>query len=115
MRQLAIAGRPLASDVFDVYRVEQDLIYLREPCTARDVRNRFFLHAFPRRGDETTFSNLDFDFREHGQLWEGTCVAVRALPDDDVRHIKTGQFATGQGRLWTVEFPLSDLSDDPAP
>lgn len=108
IHQLASAGRPLASNVFDVHRIDQDLIYIREPCAAEDVRTRFFLHALARHSDERTL--WDFQFHEYGARWEGRCVVARPLPDLDVYHIHTGQFATGEGELWRVEFPLVDGS-----
>lgn len=112
LRDAARAARtvpPLARDHFDVHRVGDDLVYLREPCTKEDVRCRFFLHVFPKRdagaAGSSDFANLDFDFFEQGVHDNGQCVAVRALPRYDIDRARTGQF--GDCEAWTVEFPIT--------
>ena len=88
------------------------LRYVREPCAPADARRRFFLHLVPdavstlpvtrsRRG----FDNLDFDFGEHGALFDGVCVAMLTLPDYAIARIRTGQFDADTGApAWRVEF-----------
>ncbi len=107
--RLARATAPLARGPFDIHLVGNDLIYLREPCAIEDVRARFFLHAFPQQiggADTGRFTNLDFEFLEHGVVMDGRCVAERALPYWDIGRARTGQFVAGDGTMWATEFPI---------
>ena len=114
--RLARATAPLVRGPFDIHRVGNELIYLREPCAIDDVRARFFLHALPQRlgradtGSFTNFTNLDFEFLEHGVLVDGRCVAELALPYWDIGRVRTGQFVAGEGRMWATEFPIADVT-----
>ena len=116
--QTATAGPPAARAAFDIYRVEGDLIYIREPCAAADTRARFFIEVFqeangernnpdtmPSNADPKTASNLNFAFAMRGIRAEGRCVAIMPLPDYPVTRISTGQFADDK-RLWSAETQL---------
>ena len=116
--QAATAGPPVARAAFDIYHVEGNLIYIREPCTAADTRARFFLEVFqeangernnpdtmPSNADPKTASNLNFAFAMRGIRAEGRCVAIIPLPDYPVTRISTGQFADDK-RLWSAETQL---------
>ena len=101
---------PIARGAFDIHRVGDDLVYLREPCAKEDVRLRFFLSVFPKQGagrdgGGSELVNMDFDFFEQGVLDDGQCVAVKALPHYAIDRIHTGQF--GEGKEWKVEFSIS--------
>ena len=113
--RLARATPPLAHGVFDVYRVDHDLVYIKEPCAMEDVRPRFFLHAFLQHSDTGWITGLDFEFNEHGGFVDGRCVIVRALPNDDLARIRTGQFVAGEGRVWTAEFPVAHAPESGQP
>ena len=101
--------RPDAAGAFAVYRREDALVYVREPCAEADIRRRFFLHVYaaqPEDGGERRV-NLDFDFRDRGALFDGKCVALVALPEAAsgtaaVARLRTGQFAPA-GETWAVE------------
>ena len=104
-------GQPVARSDFDVYLRGNGLAYLKEPCAAGDTDARFFLHIFPanqfdlpadRRG--RGFVNLDFRFADHGAYAGDMCVAERELPDYAIERIRTGQFVSGGGAVWRVEF-----------
>ena len=104
-------GLPAAQSDFDVYLSGNGLAYLKEPCAAGDTKARFFLHIVPadptdlpsdRR--ERGFENLDFRFAERGADIGGKCVAERELPGYAIERIRTGQFVSGEGRVWGVEF-----------
>ncbi len=95
---------------FDVSWRGNELVYVKEGCTAADARTRFFLHVWPQ--DEADLpagrrphgmDNLDFQFREYGVVLDGACAAVRPLPDYAVARIRTGQYAPEQGALWQTE------------
>ncbi len=107
-------GQPVAQSDFDVYMRGNVLTYLKENCAAGDTGARFFLHIFPADpadlpadGRERGFANLDFQFADHGAYAGDKCVATRELPDYAIESIRTGQFVSGEGRVWGVEFPAA--------
>ena len=106
-------GKPAAQSGFDVYMGDNTLAYLKEPCASGDADARFLLHIFPADpavlpadARELGFANLDFQFADHGADIGGKCVATRALPDYTIERIRTGQFVSGEGRVWGAEFPV---------
>ncbi len=107
-------GAPVAQSHFALYLRDNALIYLKENCSEGDMDARFFLHIFPsdpanlpadRR--ESGFANLDFQFADHGARIDDICVATRELPGYAIERIRTGQFISGEGNLWRVEFPAA--------
>ena len=101
----------MAQAGFDVYLRGNGLAYLKENCAADDADARFFLHIIPanpadlpedRR--ESGFDNRDFRFAERGARIGDMCVVERELPDYEIERIRTGQFVSGEGQLWSVEF-----------
>ena len=110
------SGEPVAHGAFDVLLAEGALVYAKEPCEQRDTEARFFLHVTPERlGDlpderrEHGFDNLDFDFFPNGAVFEGKCAARIALPEYAIASIRTGQYASGVGEVWSSEFDGSPL------
>ena len=106
-------GHPVAQSDFDVYLHGNDLAYLKDPCAAGDADARFFLHIFPDNladlpaaSRERGFSNMDFQFGDHGGQVGDKCVATLELPDYAIERIRTGQFVSGEGQLWGAEFPV---------
>ncbi len=94
---------PAARGAFDVYLRDGVLRYMRAPCAAADVRRRFFLHLVSNAGRQS-FANLDFDFGEHGALFDGVCLAMLTLPDSNIGRVRTGQVdADAGGEAWRVE------------
>ena len=94
--------------MFDVHSRNGELVQLRAPCAAEDVRSRFFLHVFPDAPNAETedtgrFDNLDFDFTEHGAVVDGGCVVLLTLPRE-AAWVRTGQFDPDRGVLWQAEF-----------
>ena len=107
-------GHPVAQSDFDVYMRGNGLAYLKEPCAAGDMDAWFFLHIIPADpadlpadGREHGFENLDFLFADHGARAGDRCVATLELPDYAIERIRTGQFVSGEGRVWGVEFPAA--------
>ena len=105
-------GRPVARSDFDVYLRDNGLAYIKENCAARDAEARFFLHIVPvdpadMAADwrEHGFENLDFQFADHGAYAGDICVATMDLPDYAIERIRTGQFVSGEGQLWSAQFP----------
>ena len=107
-------GQPVAQSGFEVYLRGDRLAYLKETCSQGDMDARFFLHIFPATPAdlpadwrEYGFANLDFQFAEHGAYAGDICVATRDIPDYAIDRIRTGQFVSGEGRVWSVEFPVA--------
>ena len=105
------AVEPAAQDYFDLYRRDNQLIYLRESCTAEDTAAGFFLYVFPEdltdlpaewRSDGNAY--LGFNFVRWGGPFDGKCLAAVPLPDYPIAAIRTGQYVPGQGELWLAEF-----------
>ena len=105
-------GAPVAQSGFDVYMRGNRMAYLKENCAAGDTDARFFLHIFPADPAdlpadwrELGFANLDFQFADLGAYAGDNCVAERDLPDYAIERIRTGQFVSGEGQLWSADFP----------
>ena len=116
---LAAARRPalpdslLAAAHFRVYRAGDGrwLRYVRDNCVPADIEPRFFLHLTPRAAADLPpgrqqhgFDNRDFGFGGVGGfLWRGQCRVKIRLPDYPIAYLRTGQYAPGQGELWSVK------------
>ena len=107
-------GPPIAQSHFHLYLRDNALTYLKSPCNENDTHARFFLHItpadpadLPAASRELGFANLDFQFHDHGAHAGDICVATRDLPDYPIDRIRTGQFVSGEGRVWSVEFPAA--------
>ena len=102
---------PAIRSDWDVYLVENSLVYNKEQCIPEDAERTFFLHLdpvdmndLPKDRLQYGFDNLDFAFGDHRiPVKEGTCTAVRALPDYGIATIRTGQF-TGERQIWKGSF-----------
>ena len=108
------AGFPAVSGDFDLFLDGTSLVYFREPCSPADTEARFFLHAYG--GDSALrsatrgrygFENLDFAFTEYGERFDGKCVALVELPETGTSRVRTGQYESGRGELWSAGFTLA--------
>ena len=106
-------GAPVAQSRFDVYMRDNSLAYIKEPCVLGETDANFFLHIFPADPAdlpadqrERGFANLDFQFADRGAGIDDKCVAERELPDYAIERIRTGQFVSGDGQLWSAEFHM---------
>ena len=108
----SVAGSaPVAQGAFDLYLLDGDVVYVKESCEPADTEARFFLHIVPERaGDlpderrELGFDNLDFRFFLSGAWFGGQCAARVPLPDYPVASVRTGQYVSGAGEIWSAEF-----------
>ena len=107
------SSEPAAQSVYDLYLVDNALVYVKEPCAESDIASKFFLHVLPERvGDlpadrrESGYDNLDFDFLLHGAPLDGLCTARVPLPEYSVASVRTGQF-NESGVLWSAAFRLN--------
>ena len=95
----ALAGRqPDIRSDFDVYLLDNRLIYVKDPCTQADADARLFLHVDPVSPDDLPdhrkphgFENFDFQFGQYGARVGETCLAEVALPDYEISEIRTGR------------------------
>ena len=113
-------GRPIIRSDWDVYLVEDSLIYAKDQCSPEDVEPEFFLHMepvdvndLPSHRKQHGFDGLNFAIRNHLLIKEGACVARRELPDYAyaIAAVRTGQF-NGDGQIWEGSFNLAGSAGD---
>ena len=114
--------RPVIRSDWDVYLIENSLIYVKEPCASADTEARFFLALYPADANDLPdyrkqhgFANLDFDFRDRGEIFDGRCMAGIPLPEYAIARISTGQFVRvdgGYNNLWKAGFDVVEPADD---
>ena len=107
---LVMSDHPLARSDWDVYLYSDGLTYIKEPCVAENTENRFFLHVFPDDANDFPegvgalgFDNLDFNFYDRGELFDGKCIVSVDLPDYAIDTIRTGQLVEGM-QNWMVDY-----------
>ncbi len=119
-RMVEDAGDPVIRSDWDVYLVEDSLIYVRDPCSPEDVEPEFFLHVdpvdvndLPSHRKQRGFDGFNFVFRNHLLIEGGVCVARRELTDFAyaIAAVRTGQF-NGDGQIWNGGFDLAGPSGD---
>ena len=104
------AMQPAARDYFDLYELDNRLIYLRETCAAADTAAAFFLHIIPEDVADLPadsraagFAHAGFDFDRQGGRFDGKCLAAVVLPDYPIKEMRTGQHIPGQSPLWSAQ------------
>ncbi len=109
------AEPPAYSGVFDLYRADNRLHYVREQCSAGDTAARFLLHIIPADAadlpperQEYGMDNRDFAFAGRGAYFDGKCMATVKLPDYPIAAIITGQFVSGEPPAWSVELAVGE-------
>ena len=110
----ATSGEPAARSTFDVYIGENTLTYAKQPCAPADTEAMFFLHGIPIDPEDLPdhrqqygFDNLDFYFDQHGESFDGKCLAKIPLPEYGISGIRTGQYVRVDGgfdNVWEAEF-----------
>ena len=105
--------QPAIRSNFDVYLVENRLLYVREQCQPADLEAWFFLHLYPVEvkdrpvwRQQQRFDKLDFPFAKHGVRSGDLCLAVVPLPEYAIATIRTGQYVPVEGgfeHLWEGE------------
>ena len=116
----AVSGEPLARAAFDLYLDGGALVYAKQPCNPSDTETRFFLHVTPERLDDLPrgrrghgFDNLGFDFFLRGGHFDGKCLARITLPNYPIASIRTGQYVSGVGDVWSAELPVGETRPSP--
>ena len=113
-------GRPIIRSDWDVYLVEDSLIYAKDQCTPEDTEPTFFVHLdpvdvndLPSHRKQHGFDNLDFAFRDHRHSIGGeVCIATRELPDYGIAAIRTGQFIGDGEKIWEGRFEVVEPADN---
>lgn len=98
----------IADDEFNIYTDNRRLIYLTSSCNDTDIDSQFFLHIYPadrfnipeHRGN-LDFNNYDFEFDQEGFSFGERCVVIQNLPSYVIEAIRTGQYNTEDGELWS--------------
>ncbi len=103
VEKLAGHSPPAIRAKFDVYLIENRLIYAKEQCRQDDLEARFFLHLapvdvndLPDQRQQYGFDNLDFNGGDVIQSGN-TCWAEVPLPEYDITEIRTGQYLLVDG------------------
>ena len=104
-------GAPLLQSDFNVYRLDDRLVYLRESCAAADTDADFFLRLLPADAAvlpadqrKASFQNRDFAFDQAGGArFDDKCLASVMAPDYTLGAIRTGQLAANDNPLWNAE------------
>ena len=117
-------SRPVIRSDWDVYLIENSLVYVKEPCASADTEAMFFLHLHPVDTNDLPdyrkqhgFDNLDFGFRGRRLLFHRgeICAAIQELPDYAVAAVATGQYMHvdgGYNNLWEAGFDVVEPADD---
>ena len=113
--------QPIIRSRYDVYRIEDELIYINEQCNSPyDLAATFFLHLFPADARDLPPERAEYGFNNWGftfRVGEGSsvgeiCVASRQLPGYEIAAIRTGQYLFGYVSLdtdiWEAEFRYDD-------
>ena len=108
------SGPPAIRSHFDVRVTDNAITFLRDDCSAEDIKPRFLLQAIPVErprlppaSRDLGFENLDFAFDRFGAWFGSACFATVPLPDYALGSLRAGQWIPGAGReLWTGEVLL---------
>ena len=102
----ALAARePDARRAGFALRVEGHTLTLaREGCTAADIADRFFVHAYAPDGAREA---IDFWFRERGERHRDRCLASVQLPPYPLARVAAGQY-DASGHLWEAEIAAGE-------
>ena len=110
-----VAHAPILRAHFDLYLRENDITYVKNPCSLSDTQAKFFLHIIPHDVQDLPndrkphgFDNLDFPFYDHGVRFNGKCIVSVDRPEYEIERIVTGQHISGQGKLWEEEFSVDE-------
>ena len=108
---------PVIRSDWDVYLVENSLVYVKNQCSPQDAEPTFFLHLdpsdendLPSHRKQYGFDNLDFAFRDHRHSI-GKCLAEVPLPEYAISAIRTGQYVRVDGgfnNLWEGKIRLNE-------
>ena len=101
----ALRREPLLRSAFDVYYLNGELLYVKEPCEWDEAAaGHFVLQVVPReradlpeRWERLGYETLIFYFPIYGAMFDGKCVASVPLPAYPIVGVRTGQAVWGDG------------------
>ena len=104
-------GELIIRSVYDVYRNDRILSFVKDACSQDAAARRFILHVIPVDNsviDGKAEANLDFSFQPPDTWRPGeACVVSVELPDYPIALLRTGQYnATRTGHDWLEEYRL---------
>ena len=113
------AGEPACDAFFDLHFAGDRLMYVKKPCLDDEIEEHFFLHLWPEQDSDLPpdrlpwkFQGMDFAFWDHGIKSGDICVAVRRLPQYQVKRILTGQYVMASGkRTWEADLHPSRMEE----
>ena len=108
---LLASREPVIRSNFDVYLIDDRLIYTKTECGETDVEPRFFASVFPVDADNLPdnrrqygYEGIDFNFDDYGVVdSDGRCWAEASLPNYPISEIHAGQYvesADGYAHIW---------------
>ena len=116
--EAVLEGEPEASSVFDVYRDDDALVYVKDGCTDEEAEVEFLVQLFPvDPGDlpagvnKIAFDNsaamlTAFRLWDMGGRYGDHCIARFPLPTWPVANVRTGQYDE-TGYRWQVRFAVT--------
>ena len=116
--QKARKGEPAVRAEWDIYILDDSVLYRKTDCQAEDAEPRFFLQWVPVEGARDLpfahvgkeFVSGDFTFAALGRVVDGDCLAHVPLPPFSVASARTGQFEEiGEEEyrnIWQANVPL---------
>ena len=109
-RRRLLASEPDAEGVWDVYADGATLRYFKEPCAGSDSEPRFFAHIFPADPNDLPqdrraagFYGVNPLFIFTGKAFGGACVMLIDTPRYPIASVRTGQYVSGEGEIWSVD------------
>ena len=94
--------KPIIRSEFDVYMIDDSLIYAKSQCDEEDVTARFFVSIFPLYKDDMpsairqgAYESIELDFYRYGAITDDRkCWATLDLPNYPIARIHTGQYVS---------------------
>ena len=115
-----LTGKLMSSARFKIYRQGNTLYYHKQPCTAADLQQRFYLHIravrnsdLPAHRQQYRFDNRDFPAAGNSFRFGDQCLAVAQLPSYAMTTIGTGQIHLVNNvweSTWTADFSGAAVS-----
>ena len=102
---------PIIRSGFDVYLIDNRLIYTKSQCSQDDIAATFYANIFPVDRNDLPYRHRlrgyggdDFTFNDYGATTDdGKCWAAVDLPNYPIAEIHTGQYvelANGYSHIW---------------
>jgi len=96
-------SEPIVRSAFDLYLFDDELVYVKDRCSDREIDRRFYLDVVPRRVDDLSgdhwrhgYEHMNFTFASRYYSYQHAirskqCILVHPLPDYDVSCIRAAK------------------------